>query len=113
MAIDGTYMDHPLFIYAGNPMNKLHTLYFYRWISNAVLRGELTDFKVLSESPDKDVIVIDHNHTQMAISTQPLTNQQMATTLPKTGDETSVVWVLIGLAATASSGFLAFKWKKE
>ncbi|MCR8968266.1 LPXTG cell wall anchor domain-containing protein [Streptococcus zalophi] len=113
MAIDGTYMDHPLFIYAGNPMNKLHTLYFYRWVSNAVLRGELTDFKVLSETPDKDVIVIDHNHTQMAITTQPMASQPTATTLPNTGDETTVVWVLIGMAATASSGLLAFKWNKE
>ncbi len=40
MAIDGTYNDQPMFVYAGNPMNKLHTLYFYRWVSNAIFRGE-------------------------------------------------------------------------
>ncbi|MBJ8326457.1 LPXTG cell wall anchor domain-containing protein [Streptococcus pacificus] len=113
MAIDGTYMDQPLFVYAGNPMNKLHTLYFYRWVSNAILRGELTDFKVLAETPDNDVTVIEHHHTQMAISNQPMASQPTAATLPNTGDETTVVWGLIGLAATASSGLLAFKWKKE
>lgn len=41
VAIDGMYQGQPLFLYAGNPLNKMHTHNFYRWISNALLRGEV------------------------------------------------------------------------
>lgn len=39
MAIDGQYNNQPLFIYAGNPLNRQHSHHFFRWISNAIFRG--------------------------------------------------------------------------
>ena len=40
VAIDGSYNDQPLFVYAGNPSNRQHTHYFYRWLANAIFRAE-------------------------------------------------------------------------
>ena len=41
VAISGSYQDQPLFVYAGNPTNRLHPIHFYRWISNAVFGSQL------------------------------------------------------------------------
>lgn len=39
MAIDGLFNGQPLFIYAGNPLNRQHPHAFYRWVTNAIFRG--------------------------------------------------------------------------
>lgn len=54
VAISGKYNENPLFVYAGNPTNRLHTIHFYRWISNAVFGSQLanlTDYILPSPNP--------------------------------------------------------------
>ncbi|KJQ65802.1 Zinc carboxypeptidase [Streptococcus gordonii] len=55
VAISGKYNENPLFVYAGNPTNRLHTIHFYRWISNAVFGSQLanlTDYILPSPTPN-------------------------------------------------------------
>ena len=59
VAISGKYNENPLFVYAGNPTNRLHTIHFYRWISNAVFGSQLanlTDYILPSPSPTPNPI---------------------------------------------------------
>lgn len=56
VAISGKYNENPLFVYAGNPTNRLHTIHFYRWISNAVFGSQLanlTDYILPSPTPNQ------------------------------------------------------------
>ena len=55
VAISGKYNENPLFVYAGNPTNRLHTIHFYRQISNAVFGSQLanlTDYILPSPTPN-------------------------------------------------------------
>ena len=55
VAISGKYNENPLFVYAGNPTNRLHTIHFYCWISNAVFGSQLanlTDYILPSPTPN-------------------------------------------------------------
>ncbi|WP_061594777.1 LPXTG-anchored zinc carboxypeptidase [Streptococcus gordonii] len=55
VAISGKYNENLLFVYAGNPTNRLHTIHFYRWISNAVFGSQLanlTDYILPSPTPN-------------------------------------------------------------
>ncbi|MGY3725121.1 Zinc carboxypeptidase [Granulicatella balaenopterae] len=56
VAIDGVYKNSPVFIYAGNPTNKLHTHYFYRWLTNAIYRGTNMEGEIVpTPEPEKPV----------------------------------------------------------
>lgn len=55
VAISGKYNENPLLVYAGNPTNRLHTIHFYRWISNAVFGSQLanlTDYILPNPTPN-------------------------------------------------------------
>ncbi|MDO4680733.1 MAG: LPXTG cell wall anchor domain-containing protein [Aerococcus sp.] len=68
VALDGMINGMPTFIYAGAPLNKMHTHYFYRWIANAILRGDVA--KPMSESTVPNREENKQPHTQVVIVTQ-------------------------------------------
>lgn len=53
VALDGQINGMPTFIYAGAPLNKMHTHHFYRWIANAILRGEVAT-PIVTPNPSHD-----------------------------------------------------------
>ncbi|KXT77158.1 hypothetical protein STRDD10_00071 [Streptococcus sp. DD10] len=56
VAIAGSYKEQPMFVYAGNPTNRLHTIHFYRWISNAIFGSQLASLTDFIPIPDEDTI---------------------------------------------------------
>ena len=51
MAIDGTYNNQPLFIYAGNPTNRRHTKNLFGWLANAIFR-DTADAQLIAYTPN-------------------------------------------------------------
>ena len=60
VAISGNYKEHPLFVYAGNPTNRLHTIHFYRLVSNAVFGDQLAELKDMpvTHKPSVEIVEI-------------------------------------------------------
>ncbi len=54
VAIAGNYQDQPVFIYAGNPTNKVHPVHFFRWVSNALFGSQLAS---LEDLPAVEILV--------------------------------------------------------
>lgn len=54
VAIAGMYQDQPIFIYAGNPTNKVHPVHFFRWVSNALFGSQLA---TLEDLPPVEILV--------------------------------------------------------
>ncbi|MGY3724086.1 hypothetical protein SAMN05421767_10872 [Granulicatella balaenopterae] len=52
MAIEGTFKDFPLFVYAGDPTHRMHSQYFYRWVTNAIYNGTLQK----AVAPEKPIV---------------------------------------------------------
>lgn len=113
MAIDGTYQDKPLFIYAGNPVNKLHTLYFYRWVSNAILRGELAAFQAITKDPELPNQQAEPGAKQMNFVPQKTVQVQVQSTLPATGEESHSALTVLGIAMAIGTGLFYFKTRHE
>jgi len=59
VAISGNYKEHPLFVYAGNPTNRLHTIHFYRWVSNAVFGNQLAELKDMPVTHKPSVKIVE------------------------------------------------------
>ncbi|SEQ31307.1 LPXTG-motif cell wall anchor domain-containing protein [Ignavigranum ruoffiae] len=56
MAADGLYEGQPVFLFAGNPLNKRHPHYFYRWVANALWRGTYSSLEEV-DCPNEEVPV--------------------------------------------------------
>ena len=71
VAISGNYKEQPLFIYAGNPTNRLHTIHFYRWVSNAIFGSQLAQLKDLEkeQKPSTEVVEIINQKPQAGQAT--------------------------------------------
>lgn len=64
VAISGEYKGNPMIIIAGNPVNKKHTINFYRWVSNAIFGTKLSQFvddQALTDSTELKVHHISYN----------------------------------------------------
>ena len=122
VAISGSYKDQPMFIYAGNPTNRLHTIHFYRWVSNAIFGSQLAQLKDLEkeQKPSTEVVEIINQKPQAAQATtlrytpQP---QMMSTAkkaqLPQTGNKESQSNLIIASMFILVSGYLLHLKKKE
>ncbi|WP_394405020.1 LPXTG cell wall anchor domain-containing protein [Streptococcus sp. 20-1249] len=110
VAISGSYMDQPIFIFAGNPLNKTHTLNFYRWVSNAIFGTELANFEDLPQATPKPITT--DKPAPLAYQPQATRPTTPAKTLPKTGQASSPILVIAGAMLAFGSCFL-LKDKKE
>ncbi len=107
VSIAGEYQGHPIFIYAGNPTNKVHPVHFFRWIANALFGSQLAS---LEDLPPVEILVPQPSQTpaaQTTTKTSPLSSPQK--TLPQTGSKTDYVAIALGTILFAAS----FYRKKE
>lgn len=122
VAISGSYKEQPLFIYAGNPTNRLHTIHFYRWVSNAIFGSQLAQLKDLEkeQKPSTEVVEIINQKPQAAQATtlrytpQPqIVNATRKSQLPQTGNKESQSNLIIASMFILVSGYLLHLKKKE
>ncbi|KHD45943.1 zinc carboxypeptidase [Streptococcus hongkongensis] len=122
VAISGMFQGQPMFIFAGNPTNKTHTINFYRWVSNAIFGTNLTEFVEgdchITVPDNNKVITINHNGQTIYVYQQGSTNP-VATTeeLPKLADSKSKSvsnsFVVTGLLVASAGLFASVKRRKE
>ena len=122
VAISGSYKEQPLFIYAGNPTNRLHTIHFYRWVSNAIFGSQLAQLKDLEkeQKPSTEVVEIINQKPQAAQATtlrytpQPqIMNATRKAQLPQTGSKENQSSLVIASMFILASGYLLHLKKKE
>ncbi|HEM4551604.1 TPA: LPXTG cell wall anchor domain-containing protein [Streptococcus suis] len=100
VAIAGNYQDQPVFIYAGNPTNKVHPVHFFRWVSNALFGSQLA---TLEDLPAVEILVpqpeIPKNILDEAPKTTTVvhnTKSTKAKQLPQTGEKTNYIAIALG-----------------
>lgn len=127
VAISGMFQGQPMFIFAGNPTNKTHTINFYRWVSNAIFGTNLTDFVEgdchVPVPENNEVVTVNHNGQTIFVYQQVATNQEAqetetaTETLPKMADTksnpASNVFVVTGLLVASAGMFASVKRRKE
>ena len=122
VAISGSYKEQPLFIYAGNPTNRLHTIHFYRWVSNAIFGSQLAQLKDLEkeQKPSTEVVEIINQKPQAGQATtlrytpQPqIMNATRKAQLPQTGNKENQSSLVIASMFILVSGYLLHLKKKE
>lgn len=122
VAISGNYKEQPLFIYAGNPTNRLHTIHFYRWVSNAIFGSQLAQLKDLEkeQKPSTEVVEIINQKPQAGQATtlrytpQPqIVNATRKAQLPQTGSKENQSSLVIASMFILVSGYLLHLKKKE
>lgn len=122
VAISGSYKEQPLFIYAGNPTNRLHTIHFYRWVSNAIFGSQLAQLKDLEkeQKPSTEVVEIINQKPQAGQATtlrytpQPqIMNDTRKAQLPQTGSKENQSSLVIASMFILVSGYLLHLKKKE
>ena len=122
VAISGSYKEQPLFIYAGNPTNRLHTIHFYRWVSNAIFGSQLAQLKDLEkeQKPSTEVVEIINQKPQAAQATtlrytpQPqIMNATRKAQLPQTGSKENQSSLVIASMFILVSVYLLHLKKKE
>ena len=122
VAISGNYKEQPLFIYAGNPTNRLHTIHFYRWVSNAIFGSQLAQLKDLEkeQKPSTEVVEIINQKPQAGQATtlrytpQPqIMNATRKAQLPQTGSKENQSSLVIASMFILASGYLLHLKKKE
>lgn len=121
VAIAGTYNEKPLFVYAGNPTNRLHPVHFYRWISNAIFGSQLAELIDLPSLATPDPTY--QAPSQTVLDWKPATVNPPARTvaltynnqtLPETGSqETRASFVLAGLLVAGAAGLFLLKKKED
>lgn len=121
VAIAGTYNEQPLFVYAGNPTNRLHPVHFYRWISNAIFGSQLAELTDLPSPATPDPTY--QAPSQTVLDWKPATVNPPARTvaltynnqtLPETGSqETRASFVLAGLLVAGAAGLFLLKKKED
>ena len=121
VAIAGTYKEQPLFVYAGNPTNRLHPVHFYRWISNAIFGSQLAELTDLP-SPATPVptyqapsqTVLDWKPATVNPPAQTVVLTYKSQTLPQTGSqEKTASFALAGLLIAGAAGLLLLKKKED
>lgn len=118
VAIAGTYLEQPLFIYAGNPTNKVHPVHFFRWLSNALFGTQLAS---LEELPPVEILVPqeEENQTDLEKPTLHKTTQAGPTKLstekilPNTSGGDSSTTLVLGSILCILGGKLLLLRKKE
>jgi len=121
VAIAGTYNEQPLFVYAGNPTNRLHPVHFYRWISNAIFGSQLAELTDLPSpaAPDPTYqapsqTVLDWTPATVNPPAQTVALTYKSQTLPQTGSqETSASFALAGLLVAGAAGLFLLKKKED
>ena len=122
VAISGSYKEQPLFIYAGNPTNRLHTIHFYRWVSNAIFGSQLAQLKDLEkeQKPSTEVVEIINQKPQAGQATtlrytpQPqIMNATRKAQLPQTRSKENQSSLVIASMFILVSGYLLHLKKKE
>ncbi|WP_105256735.1 M14 family zinc carboxypeptidase [Streptococcus suis] len=100
VAIAGNYQDQPVFIYAGNPTNKVHPVHFFRWVSNALFGSQLA---TLEDLPAVEILVPQPEMPKNILDEAPKTTTVVHTTkstdakqLPQTGEKTNYIAVALG-----------------
>ncbi|WP_174853646.1 M14 family zinc carboxypeptidase [Streptococcus suis] len=100
VAIAGNYQDQPVFIYAGNPTNKVHPVHFFRWVSNALFGSQLA---TLEDLPAVEILVPQPEMPKNILVEAPKTATVVHTTkstdakqLPQTGEKTNYIAVALG-----------------
>ncbi|MBP2624026.1 M14 family metallopeptidase [Streptococcus oricebi] len=124
VAIAGSYQGQTMFIYAGNPSNRLHPVHFYRWLSNAIFGSQLATLQDLAQDPGVEQVEVLTARPQARPLSQ--TTSQGATyqaqpqvmragvQLPQTGSkEDATAFLLAGLVLATSSGLILLKKKEE
>lgn len=121
VAIAGTYNEKPLFVYAGNPTNRLHPVHFYRWISNAIFGSQLAELTDLPSPTTPDPTyqapsqtVLDWKPATVNPPAQTVVLTYKSQTLPETGSqETSASFALAGLLVAGAAGLFLLKKKED
>lgn len=97
VAIAGNHQGYPVFIYAGNPTNKVHPVHFFRWVSNALFGSQLA---TLEDLPPVEILVpqpIKEENTEESKATllvkQTGSSQKQ---LPRTGSQTNYIAIALG-----------------
>ena len=121
VAIAGTYKEQPLFVYAGNPTNRLHPVHFYRWISNAIFGSQLAKLTDLPspaapaptyQAPSQTVL--DWKPATVNPPAQTVVLTYKSQTLPQTGSqEKTASFALAGLLIAGAAGLLLLKKKED
>ncbi|HEL1610252.1 TPA: LPXTG cell wall anchor domain-containing protein [Streptococcus suis] len=100
VAIAGNYQDQPVFIYAGNPTNKVHPVHFFRWVSNALFGSQLA---TLEDLPAVEILVPQPEMPKNTLDESPKTTTVVHTTksteakqLPQTGEKTNYIAIALG-----------------
>lgn len=100
VAIAGNYQDQPVFIYAGNPTNKVHPVHFFRWVSNALFGSQLA---TLEDLPAVEILVPQPEMPKNILDESPKTTIVVHTTksteakqLPQTGEKTNYIAIALG-----------------
>lgn len=125
VAISGLYKGQPMFIFAGNPVNKTHTINFYRWVSNAIFGTNLTGFTEgqchISTDNKTQLVTINHNGQKLAIyqevAHKAVATKQSKESLPALGDshqkdDSKLFWVT-GLLVASGGLFAALKHRER
>ena len=121
VAIAGTYKEQPLFVYAGNPTNRLHPVHFYRWISNAIFGSQLAELTDLPSPATPDPTyqapsqtVLDWKAATVNPPAQTVVLTYKSQTLPQTGSqEKTASFALAGLLIAGAAGLLLLKKKED
>ena len=121
VAIAGTYKEQPLFVYAGNPTNRLHPVHFYRWISNAIFGSQLAELTDLPSpaAPDPTYqapsqTVLEWKPATVNPPAQTVVLTYKSQTLPQTGSqEKTASFALAGLLIAGAAGLLLLKKKED
>lgn len=121
VAIAGTYKEQPLFVYAGNPTNRLHPVHFYRWISNAIFGSQLAELTDLPSPATPDPTyqapsqtVLDWKPATVNPPAQTVVLTYKSQTLPQTGSqEKTASFTLAGILIAGAAGLLLLKKKED
>lgn len=125
VAISGLYQGQPMFIFAGNPVNKTHTINFYRWVSNAIFGTNLTSFIegqcTIPTDSETQVVRVNHNGQTVAVY-QQVANMEVDGTASQNSlpaladgshkDDSKLFWVT-GLLVASGGLFAALKRREE
>lgn len=126
VAVSGIFQGQPMFIFAGNPVNKTHTINFYRWVSNAIFGTNLTEFvEGDCHKPATDnntVVTVNHNGQQVQVYQKVAYGQEAPAAekagLPELADgnsskkESQIFWIT-GLLVASGGLFAALKRREE
>lgn len=113
VAVTGEFKNQPLFIYAGNPTNRLHSVHFYRWVSNAVFGVQLATLNDLPSSEPEVPNPTPQTSSAVTLSVNYHTKAFKQKTLPHTGTNEQVTPMVVGTLLLLAGGVLLKLKRKE